>query len=77
MSHIIESFEAVGSDGYTYRIDLWQHPGPETRPVDGPARRLPGSKEYLLSDGRHLIDVSRLEWKIHNTSIRIAKPAER
>lgn len=76
MSDLINSFDVVGSDRKNYRVDLWERPGREHKPLNGPAQRMRGPREYLLSDGRALLDVSNTEWKIHNTSIRLPKPSE-
>lgn len=74
MLKLIESFDVVGSDGEPYQVDLWEHPGPQHKPLNGPPRRMRGRREYLLSDGTELIDLSDKEWEILNKGVRLPKP---
>jgi len=73
MLMLIESFDVLGTDGQTYKVNLWEHPGPEYKPLGGPRRRMRGKREYLLSDGTDLIDISDREWEILNTGVRLGK----
>jgi len=73
MLMVIESFNAAGNDGNTYKVNLLEHPGPEHKPLNGPRRRMRGRREYRLSDGTELIDVSEGVWEIVNTSVKITK----
>jgi len=74
---LIESFDVPGSDGRTYKVDLWEHPGPEHKPLNGPRRRMRGRREWLLDDGTDLIDVSDREWEILDRGVRLTKPEGR
>lgn len=63
------SFQALGSDGKTYRVDV------STTMLSHNGQTIKGSREHLLSDGGELFDVPGVDgqWDIARTNIRITK----
>lgn len=64
-----DSFKATGDDGRTYTVDVW------TNMVSHQDRDIPGSHEYLLSNGEELFDAPGREdqWEIASTGVVITK----
>ena len=67
------SFSAKGNDGRTYTVDVWTF----MREYQG--RQIPGSHEYLLSNGDELFDVIGKDdqWTIASTGVVITKVQEK
>jgi hypothetical protein len=74
MHKLIKSFDILGSDDVYYEVQLLERPGKVLQTMKGPARTVRGLREYLLADGRQLIDISNSEWEILNTNVRLPKP---
>jgi len=74
MTKIIDTFDLLRSDGNLYEVLFVELPGPMFRPLNGPATRGRGPREFRLADGRTLFDINNKEWEIKNTDVRIPKP---
>lgn len=66
------SLAAKGNDGRNYTVDVW------TNFQNHLGKNLPGSDEYLLSNGDELIDVFGKDdqWQIASTGVVITKVQE-
>lgn len=53
MKKLVESFKAKGTDGTIYTVQIFQT-FRVFKPIDGPATEVGGTKEAVLSNGRHL-----------------------
>lgn len=64
-----DSFSATGNDGRIYTINIF------TTMVEYQECYLPGSFEYLLSNGDELFNVPGFDnqWEIASTGVRITK----
>ncbi|WP_029084879.1 hypothetical protein [Bradyrhizobium sp. th.b2] len=52
-NRLVESFQAKGTSGTIYTVQIFEKVI-EHKPISGPPSTLGGSKEAILSDGRHV-----------------------
>lgn len=64
-----DSFKGIGDDGRAYTVEVW------TNMVSHRGQDIPGSREYLLSDGDELLDVLNRDdqWEIASAGVVITK----
>lgn len=69
MKEKTSNFQALGSDGKTYWVDVW------TTMLTHNGHKIKGGREYLLANGDELFDVPGVDgqWDIASTNVRITK----